>query len=109
MTHYDLEYHEPETLWMLILEIHRRDKSVAVQQVLSAGPIENLLAIHGESFIERIEAESAKGSGLRQSARRRLEKPHERRDMGSAAGCMGPKGMERNSRVNAPKVAFFDR
>jgi hypothetical protein len=27
---YDLEYHEPETLWLLILEIHRRDKSVAV-------------------------------------------------------------------------------
>jgi hypothetical protein len=57
---YDLEYHEPETLWLLILEIHRRDKSVAVQQVLSAGPIENLLAIHGESFIERVEAEARK-------------------------------------------------
>jgi hypothetical protein len=57
---YGLEYHEPETLWRLILEIHRRDKSVAVQQVLSAGPIENLLVIHGESFIERVEGEARK-------------------------------------------------
>jgi hypothetical protein len=57
---YELEYHEPETLWLLILEIHRRDKSVAVQQVLSAGPIENLLALHGENFIERVEAEAQK-------------------------------------------------
>ena len=27
---YDLTFDEPETLWLLILEIHRRDKSVAV-------------------------------------------------------------------------------
>ena len=53
-----MEYQEPETLWLLILEIHRKDKSAAVQQVLSAGPIENLLAIHGESFIERVEVEA---------------------------------------------------
>jgi hypothetical protein len=38
---YDLDP-EPETLWLLILEIHGRDKSVAVQQALSAGPIENM-------------------------------------------------------------------
>jgi hypothetical protein len=57
---YELEYPEPETLWLLILEIHRRDKSVAVQEVLSAGPIENLLAIHGEGFIERVEAAARK-------------------------------------------------
>jgi len=28
--------------------------------VLSAGPIEDLLAIHGESFIERVEVEARK-------------------------------------------------
>jgi hypothetical protein len=55
---YDLEYGDPETLWLLILEVHRRDKSVAIQQVLSAGPIEDLLAKHGENFIERIEIEA---------------------------------------------------
>jgi hypothetical protein len=57
---YNLEYHDPETLWLLILEIHRRDRSSAVQEVLSAGPIENLLALHGEGFIERVEAEARK-------------------------------------------------
>lgn len=55
---YELEYNDPETLWSLILEIHHRDKSVSVQQVLSAGPIENLLALHGASFIERVETEA---------------------------------------------------
>jgi hypothetical protein len=57
---YDLENHDPETLWLLILEIHRRDRSSAVQEVLSAGPIESLLALHGEGFIERVEAEAHK-------------------------------------------------
>jgi hypothetical protein len=55
---YDLQYNEPETLWLLVLEIHHRDQSIAVQQVLSAGPIEDLLAQHGEAFIDRVEAEA---------------------------------------------------
>jgi hypothetical protein len=55
---YDLEKKEPETLWLLILEIHHQDHSVAIQQVLSAGPIEDLLAKHGEVFIDRVEAEA---------------------------------------------------
>jgi hypothetical protein len=57
---YDLEYNEPETLWLLILEIHHRDQSQAIKQVLSAGPIEDLLAKHGETFINRVEAETRK-------------------------------------------------
>jgi len=40
--------------WM----IHHRDNSVAVQEVLSAGPIESLLAKHGANFIDRVEAEA---------------------------------------------------
>jgi hypothetical protein len=57
---YDLECNDPETLWLLILEIHHRDQSIVIQQVLSAGPIEELLARHGENFIDRIEAEARK-------------------------------------------------
>ena len=57
---YDLEYNEPETLWLFVLEIHHRDQSVAIQQVLSAGPIEDLLAKHCEIFIDRVEAEARK-------------------------------------------------
>jgi hypothetical protein len=56
----DLVCDEPETPWLLILEIHRRDKSVLVQQGLSAGPVEDLLAKHGESFIGRVEVEARK-------------------------------------------------
>lgn len=55
---YDLTFEEPEKLWLLILEIHHRDQSITIQQVLSAGPVEDLLAKHGDTFIERVEAEA---------------------------------------------------
>ncbi|HTV14933.1 MAG TPA: hypothetical protein VME68_09470 [Acidobacteriaceae bacterium] len=55
---YELEYHDPETLWSLILAIHHKDQSIPIQQVLSAGPIENLLAKHGDAFIDRVESEA---------------------------------------------------
>ena len=57
---YDLKCNQPETFWLLILEIHHRDQSRVIQQVLSAGPIEDLLAKHGENFIDRIEAKARK-------------------------------------------------
>jgi hypothetical protein len=57
---YDLEYHDPETLWGLILLIHQKDQSMIIDQVLSAGPVENLLNLHGERFIDRVEAEARK-------------------------------------------------
>jgi hypothetical protein len=53
---YELEYHDPENLWKLIILIHRKDQSATIQEVLSAGPVENLLKLHGESFIDRVEA-----------------------------------------------------
>jgi hypothetical protein len=55
---YDLLYDDPETLWLLILAIHARDHSPPVQELLSAGEVEDLLAMHGGIFIERIEAEA---------------------------------------------------
>ena len=55
---YDLEYHDPETLWLLILAIHARNQSPRIQEVLSAGPVEDLLAKHGDKFIERVEAQA---------------------------------------------------
>ena len=57
---FDLIYDEPETLWLLIQEIHHRDQSLAVRQMLSAGAIEDLLSQHGENFIDRVEAEARK-------------------------------------------------
>lgn len=55
---YRLVREEPETAWRLILAIHRQDKSSAIQEVLSAGPLEDLLAKHGEAFIEEVEREA---------------------------------------------------
>jgi hypothetical protein len=52
---YDLQYHAPEELWELILLIHEKDQSDKIQEVLSAGPVEDLLAMYGDEFIERIE------------------------------------------------------
>jgi hypothetical protein len=55
---YGLLYEDPEDLWRLILEIHRRDHSDKTQEVLSAGNPENLLDKYGDAFIERVEAEA---------------------------------------------------
>ena len=55
---YELEYHNPEDLWRLILLIHGRDQSDRIQEVLSAGPVEDLLSKHGDSFIARIETQA---------------------------------------------------
>ena len=58
MKFHDIEYHKPDILWAMILAIHTRDKSVHIDQVLSAGPLENLLALHGDNFIDRVELEA---------------------------------------------------
>jgi len=55
----DLLDREPEELWKFILLVHRKDQSPAIQQILAAGPLEDLLAKHGQIFIERIEHEAA--------------------------------------------------
>jgi hypothetical protein len=55
---YDYLYEDPETLWLLILAIHRKDHSPRVQELLSAGMVEDLLAMHGDKFIDRVEAEA---------------------------------------------------
>lgn len=58
MKFHGIEYHQPEILWAMILAIHSRDQSIHIQQVLSAGPLENLLALHGEGFIDLVESEA---------------------------------------------------
>jgi hypothetical protein len=47
-----------EELWQL--KIHERDHSIAIQQVLSAGPIEDLLSKFGEQYVERVEDKARK-------------------------------------------------
>jgi hypothetical protein len=55
---YDLMQDEPEQVWQLILAVLKRSDSNEIQEVLSAGPLEDLLAKHGDAIIESVEAEA---------------------------------------------------
>lgn len=49
---------DPESVWAAILHLMQHDLSEEQFSWLAAGPIESLLAWHGERFIERVEAEA---------------------------------------------------
>ena len=46
---------DPESAWPIILAIAGLDQAPEIQEALAAGPIEDLLASHGDLFIERVE------------------------------------------------------
>jgi hypothetical protein len=50
----------PIEAWKMILAIHALDQSRQIQQVLSAGPIEDLLVKHGDEMIAIVEAEAGR-------------------------------------------------
>jgi hypothetical protein len=61
----DLPRKKPEVCWKVILEVLDRidaEPSNRLFQVLAAGPLENLLAAHGDAFIDRVESEAASNS-----------------------------------------------
>lgn len=49
---------EPLLAWEMILEILKFNSSEKIQEVLSAGPLEDLLAKHGSLVIELVESEA---------------------------------------------------
>jgi hypothetical protein len=53
---WDLVRRAPHEAWQLILGVLEQDDSTEIQEVLSAGPLEDLLVYHGEAMIARIEA-----------------------------------------------------
>lgn len=55
---YDLVSENPDEAWFLILEILRRNNSSQILEVLSSGPLEDLLAKHGERIINAVESEA---------------------------------------------------
>ena len=57
---YDVVHDEQETAWLAILLILERELSEDQTSVLAAGPLEDLLALHGAQFIERVEAEAVR-------------------------------------------------
>ncbi len=54
----EMTWYKPETAWIVIRAILDRDQSDEIVQILSAGALEDLLAQHGEDFIDRIEFEA---------------------------------------------------
>jgi hypothetical protein len=61
---WDLVREDPESAWRLILEVLKLDQSNHIMEVLSAGPLEDLLAQHGLHFIERVEREAKNNPGF---------------------------------------------
>ena len=55
---WDLCMEQPERAFQFVLEVLRRDHSNKILQVLSAGPLEDILAKHGEQMIGRVESEA---------------------------------------------------
>lgn len=55
---YDLMNEEPEEIWRFILKVLSLNNSIETQEVLSAGPLEDLLAKHGGAMIDRVEKEA---------------------------------------------------
>jgi uncharacterized protein DUF6869 len=52
----ELVHDDPESAWLVILEIPRLDASDMILANVAAGPVEDLLVEHGNAFIERVEA-----------------------------------------------------
>lgn len=52
----DLAQSDPEECWSLVVEILARDQSAETLGNVAAGPLEDLLWLHGDQFIDRIEA-----------------------------------------------------
>jgi hypothetical protein len=63
-TVFDIRAGDPNLLWQLMLAIHSRNQSEEVRRVLSAGPLEDLLAYHGTEFIEVIEQQANHDPGF---------------------------------------------
>ena len=57
-TMYDAVHDSPEVAWVAILEMLERKLSDEDIASLAAGPLESLLAMHGQKFIERVEQQA---------------------------------------------------
>ena len=58
-------YEHPELCWEVILNILYREPDQKVIGALAAGPLEDLIQDHGETFIDRIETEARQNPAFR--------------------------------------------
>jgi hypothetical protein len=55
---YDVCSDDPETAWAFILKVLQENLTREQKALLAAGPLEDLLALHGATFIGRVEIEA---------------------------------------------------
>jgi uncharacterized protein DUF6869 len=55
---WDLVEEHPEEAWRFVLAVLNKDRSKQILEVLSAGPLEDLLVKHGGTIIDRVEEEA---------------------------------------------------
>lgn len=65
----DLADQAPDELWQLILRILELDSSEKIINAVGAGPLEDLMAKHGESFIVKVEEQASKSEVFKQTMR----------------------------------------
>jgi hypothetical protein len=61
-------HEQPEFLWSFILEVVKATEGQPQDmafEMLAAGPLEDLLTLHGRAFIDRVEQEAARNSRFR--------------------------------------------
>jgi Family of unknown function (DUF6869) len=51
----DLAFHQPNTLWELIVRILEIDRSEKIVEAIGTGPLEDLIVQHGAAFIDKVE------------------------------------------------------
>lgn len=51
----DMEMHHPDLNWAAMLQVVSKTTSDSVMQALAAGPLEELVELHGEEYIGKIE------------------------------------------------------
>lgn len=54
----ELAFHDPDTAWLLILELAQQNLSDNAFGCLAAGPLEELIEHHGAEVVDRIEVEA---------------------------------------------------
>lgn len=61
-TMYDVVKDAPQLAWAAILQLLEVELTDAQIALLAAGPLEDLLALHGRQFIERVEHEAVRNA-----------------------------------------------
>ena len=63
----EMLWHRPEAAWPAIVRLVACAENDEALAYIAAGPLENLLADHGPTFIERVEAQAAHDSRFRRA------------------------------------------